>query len=381
MPILARSDRTVTCSPCLPAPRPGALRRPRRARRRGAACEAGHRRINAGVHGFEAGHRTDASQRRSADRRAESGDAGNLGDIPAAETIPPPRRRGFHRRGRDFPQNRPPRFRGYLVDESLAGRGAGVPMVAMQQVWPRFIPAVDHLEAYEHVPRPHGTDRPWVMLCMVTSVDGAVSVQGRSAPLGGPTDWAVLTALRGRADAIVVGAGTARSEDYGPPSVAPEVCERRLARGQQAAPLLAVVSAAGELDPAARLFGGTERVRLYLAGAAPKSRRQALAAVAEVRTVGDREADPAAITADLAAEGRSLILLEGGPRLNAGFADADLIDEFCITRSPLLAPGGPGMIEGAEPGAGLSLHLDRLLTADGMTFARYLRRREPHESA
>jgi len=76
-------------------------------------------------------------------------------------------------------------------------------MVAMQQVWPRFIPAVDHLEVYEQAPRPHSSDRPWVMLCMITSVDGSVSVQGRSAPLGGPVDWAVLTALRGCADAIV----------------------------------------------------------------------------------------------------------------------------------------------------------------------------------
>ncbi len=254
-------------------------------------------------------------------------------------------------------------------------------MVAMQQLWPRSIPAVDHLDVYEHAPRPHSSGRPWVMLCMITSVDGSVSVQGRSAPLGGPVDWAVLTALRGCADAIVVGAGTARSEDYGPPSVEPEVRERRLARGQEAVPLLAVVSRRGELDPAARLFGGPERVRLYLAGSVPAGRRETLAEVADVRTAGDRTADAATIIADLAAEGRSLVLLEGGPRLNACFAAAGLIDEFCVTRSPLLAPGGPGMIEGAAPQAGHPLQLDRLLVADGMTFARYLRRRDPHESA
>ncbi len=254
-------------------------------------------------------------------------------------------------------------------------------MVAMQQVWPRFVPAVDHFEVYEQASRPHSPERPWVMLCMITSVDGSVSVQGRSGPLGGPVDWAVLSALRGCADAIVVGAGTARSEDYGPPSVTAEVRERRLARGQEAVPLLAVVSGRGDLDPAARLFAGPERVRLYLAAAAPASRRESLAGVADVRTAGDRTAEAAAIIADLAAGGRSLILLEGGPRLNAAFAAADLIDEFCITRSPLLAPGGPGMIEGAAPGAGRGVQLDRLLVADGMTFARYLRRRDPHKSA
>ena len=107
-------------------------------------------------------------------------------------------------------------------------------MVAMQQVWPGFDPAVDHLEVYEQAQRPRSAEEPWVMLCMITSLDGSVSVQGRSAPLGGPVDWAVLSALRGCADAIVVGAGTARSEDYGPPSLAAEVRERRLARGQEA---------------------------------------------------------------------------------------------------------------------------------------------------
>ncbi len=247
-------------------------------------------------------------------------------------------------------------------------------MVSMQQVWPQPRPAVDHLEVYEQAPRPHSPERPWVMLCMITAVDGAVSVQGRSGALGGPADWAVLSTLRGCADAIVVGAGTARNEDYGPPCLGAQVQERRRRRGQEALPLLAVVSASGDLDPTARLFGGDRRPRLYLATAAAAPRREALAEVADVRTAGAGMVEPAAVVADLAGEGRSLILLEGGPRLNAHFARADLIDELCVTRSPLLAGGGPGLLEGEPPAAPLGLHLDRLLVADGMVFARYLRR-------
>ena len=254
-------------------------------------------------------------------------------------------------------------------------------MVAMQQVWPRFRPAVDHLEVYEQAGRPDSPERPWVMLCMITTVDGSVSVQGRSGPLGGPADWAVLSALRGCADAIVVGAGTARTEDYGTPSLPPDVRERRLGRGQEPLPLLAVVSARGALDPAARLFAGPERPRIYLAGAVPPERRSALRAVADVRTAGGTAVEAAAVVADLAAEGRTLVLLEGGPRLNASFASADLIDEFCITRSPLLAPGGPGLLDGDPLPAAHDLRLDRLLVADGMVFARYLRPRPDHGSA
>ena len=260
-------------------------------------------------------------------------------------------------------------------------------MVAMQQVWPNFDPAVDHLEVYER--RRAKGPRPWVVLCMVTSVDGSVSVQGRSAPLGGPVDWAVLSALRGCADAIVVGAGTARSEDYGPPAPPEEVQERRLARGQRALPLMAVVSGSGNLDPEARLFSGPERVWLYLGGGVPEGRRQALGAVADLRLPDDSVAaaavdgdtvDVGAVCDDLGAAGLNLILLEGGPRLNACFVAADLVDELCITRSPLLAPGGPGMITTEPTPAPRELRLERLLVADGMTFARYLRHREPHKS-
>lgn len=251
-------------------------------------------------------------------------------------------------------------------------------MVSMQQVWPEPGRQVDHLDVYEGAQRPHSPERPWVMLCMIATVDGAVTVQGRSGPLGGPADWAALTALRGCADAIVVGAGTARTEDYGPPTVAGDVRERRRRRGQRPEPLLAVVSARGDLDPAARLFGGPEPTRLYLAAAAAPDRRRSLESVADVRTAGDSSVAASAVVEDLAAEGRSLILLEGGPRLNDSFAAADLIDEFCITRSPLLATGGPGIIDGDPLPAALDIHLDRLLVADGMVFARYLRRRGPH---
>ena len=254
-------------------------------------------------------------------------------------------------------------------------------MVSMQQVWPEPSRPVDHLDVYEEAPRPHSPERPWVILCMIATVDGAVTVKGRSGPLGGPADWAVLTGLRGCADAIVVGAGTARTEDYGPPTVAADVRERRRQRGQRPEPLLAVVSARGDLDPSARLFSGPEPTRLYLAAGAAPQRRRSLESVADVRTAGESSVEASAVVEDLAAEGRSLILLEGGPRLNNSFAAADLIDEFCITRSPLLATGGPGILEGDPLPAALDVHLDRLLVADGMVFARFLRRRRPHVPA
>ncbi|MEL7156403.1 MAG: dihydrofolate reductase family protein, partial [Actinomycetota bacterium] len=56
--------------------------------------------------------------------------------------------------------------------------------------------------------------RPWVLTNMIASADGATAVDGLSGQLGGPADFAVFTALRATADAIVVGASTVREERY-----------------------------------------------------------------------------------------------------------------------------------------------------------------------
>ena len=65
-------------------------------------------------------------------------------------------------------------------------------------------------------PRRPPTGRPWVLVNMVASIDGATAVDGRSGGLGGPGDKAVFHALRAVADVILVGAGTVRAEHYGP---------------------------------------------------------------------------------------------------------------------------------------------------------------------
>src|SRR5688572_19671427 len=57
---------------------------------------------------------------------------------------------------------------------------------------------------------------PHLRAGFVASVDGTIAVDGVSEPLGSPADKAVFRALRAVSDAVIVGAGTARAEDYGP---------------------------------------------------------------------------------------------------------------------------------------------------------------------
>src|SRR3954452_15153851 len=79
-------------------------------------------------------------------------------------------------------------------------------------------------------------DRPFVRINMISSLDGAIAVNGRSGLLGGPGDRQVFHALRSLADVILVGAGTARAEGYGPARIDPDAQERRRARGQHPVP-------------------------------------------------------------------------------------------------------------------------------------------------
>ncbi len=71
----------------------------------------------------------------------------------------------------------------------------------------------DHLRSLYGYP--DRLDRPWIRTNFVSSIDGAVTVDGVSAGLGTPADKRVFAVLRELADVVVVGAGTVRSENYG----------------------------------------------------------------------------------------------------------------------------------------------------------------------
>ena len=84
----------------------------------------------------------------------------------------------------------------------------------MRQLFPESIDAIEPLDVYRDLPVVEG--RPAVRLNMISSVDGATAVEGRSGGLGGPADRKVFAALRSLADVVLVAAGTVRAEHYGP---------------------------------------------------------------------------------------------------------------------------------------------------------------------
>jgi riboflavin biosynthesis pyrimidine reductase len=252
--------------------------------------------------------------------------------------------------------------------------------------------AVGALAALYAYPEPAG--RPWLRANMVASADGAAAADGRSGGLSGAADRQVFSVLRSLADVILVGAGTARAERYRP--VRLDEAWPRLRAGRTPTPPIAVVTRALDLEPGEGLLASapdTARTLVLTTEAAPPGRVAAVGAGAEVIVAGEQTVTAAAAAAALGARGHRRILVEGGPGLLAQITAAGLLDELCLTYSPVLAGGSAGRILAGAGGAGAAqsgpardsaaagpqavgatcLELAHVLEDEGYLLCRYLR--------
>lgn len=210
----------------------------------------------------------------------------------------------------------------------------------------------------------------------VSAVDGAAQAGGRSAGLQTPGDNRVFAALRDLADVVLAGAGTVVAEGYRPVRVSERRRAVRRNLGLSDAVPIAVTSRNLRLDPTSALFAAAPagaRTIVLTCDAAPADRRAALAEVADVVSCGEDDAQPALVRAALHERGLRRVLSEGGPTAFAALAAAPgIVDELCLSLSPLLAGPGPGRITaGAQWGAARDLELRGLLEEDGALFLRY----------
>ncbi|MGN6326279.1 pyrimidine reductase family protein [Pseudolysinimonas sp.] len=215
----------------------------------------------------------------------------------------------------------------------------------------------------------------WLRMNFVTSLDGAGTRDGRSGGLGGDADRRVFELLRRWADVVLVGAGTVRSEGYGGMRVDDDAAAWRTAHGFAAQPVLALVSARLDLDPASDVFA-TAPVRpiVYTVAGADPARREALAAVADVVAVGAADLDPAAVRADLVGRGLRRIHSEGGPGVFGSFLAAGVVDELCLTLAPTLEAGDAERIARSDRPAPTGMRLEGILrSADDELLLRYRR--------
>jgi riboflavin biosynthesis pyrimidine reductase len=216
-------------------------------------------------------------------------------------------------------------------------------------------------------------DRPWLRANMISSVDGASALSGRSGGLGGPADRMVFTVLRSLADVILVGAGTVRAEHYGP--VPPDGVWAGLRAGKAPTPPIAVVSNSLDLDGCPRLLGSSPPTILITTATAPIDRVAALDGRARIIRAGHDQVNVGEAVTALADLGYRQIVAEGGPKLLGQLAEAGLVDELCLTISPVLAGGTAGRVVASsdEKAATTSLRLAHILADNGFLMTRYVR--------
>ncbi|MFB2582925.1 pyrimidine reductase family protein [Herbiconiux sp. P15] len=239
----------------------------------------------------------------------------------------------------------------------------------------RELRSSDLRELYAPEPR----DVPRLRVNFVQSLDGSATVQGLSGGLGGPADKLVFDTLRGLADVVLVGAGTARAEGYGALTVSDEHVAHRRSLGLPDHPAMALVSGRLDLDPASALFAAAPRRPLvFTSRSAPAEARSRLSEVADVIDAGDEHVDPAAVVRHLHTRGLLQTLCEGGPSLFGDLIAADLVDELCLTISPVLEGGsGPRIARApgdrADPSMPLGFELAHALASGSLLLTRWLR--------
>lgn len=205
---------------------------------------------------------------------------------------------------------------------------------------------------------------PGVRANMIFSADGAAAFAGRAGPLSCPTDQQLLRILRGFADVVLVGAGTARAENYGPV---------RLTDAQRAAPPpIAVITRTGELP--ARLFSEPDQPPIMVTCARSAARHDPGHDPCPVLVAGEDSVDLTRAVALLRAQGMDRILCEGGPTLLDELVEADAVAEICVTLAPKLAGSQPvGTRRPARLPVPLEMRLEHVLTCDDYVFLKYRR--------
>src|ERR1700761_3192332 len=133
----------------------------------------------------------------------------------------------------------------------------------------------------------------WLRANFVSSADGAAYVDGRSGGLSSDGDKRIFGVLRVLADVVLVGAGTARVEEYKPARRRPAL-EDDLRAGRPPTVPIAVVSRKLDLDFTAPLFTGAPpdaRTIVITCAGSPDDQRAAAALVADVIVAGDTAVD------------------------------------------------------------------------------------------
>ncbi len=229
-----------------------------------------------------------------------------------------------------------------------------------------------------------GLARPRLYANFVSSVDGVVALPGVGESGGvvsgnSEPDRFVMGLLRAVADAVLIGAGTFRAgagDHWHPetafPSARDAFAELRQRLGLRPQPILVVVTASGDIDPAQPALGDC----LLVTTAQGEARlRGHLPSGARIMVSNEGRFGGRPLLGILRAEGLQCILTEGGPSLVGQLLAEGLLDELFLTISPRLFGRQPAderksLVDGVDL-SGRSLELLSLRRHGSHLFLRY----------
>ncbi len=203
------------------------------------------------------------------------------------------------------------------------------------------------------------TGLPWVIAKWAMSWDGKIATRsGDSQWISNEASRAIVHQLRGRMDAILVGAETARRDDplltarpTGPrtatrvvlDSIASLRTDAQMVRTVGEVPLLILAGPDAPANNVARLRAAGVEVCVLGAVADSVSVPATAKDLKQIRPVEPREA-----LAELGRRGMTNVLVEGGAGILGAFADLDLIDEVQVFIGSKLIGGqaAPGPLSG-----------------------------------
>lgn len=183
--------------------------------------------------------------------------------------------------------------------------------------------------------------RPYVLINMVSSADGKVVIEGTEQGIGSKVDQRLMRELRVNADMVINGATTLRASGSSP-RLGDEALEKlRIDRGLPRSPLGATISRSGDL-PLDKIFftAGDFDTVVFLSESAPVDRRAAIAATGR-RVVDLPEGREIEEMLRVMREELSVrvLLVEGGPTLNAQLFEIGAVDELFLTLGPVVVGG------------------------------------------
>jgi riboflavin-specific deaminase-like protein len=212
-------------------------------------------------------------------------------------------------------------------------------------------------------------DRPYLVLNMVSSLDGKATIDWRTKGLSTELDRQLFHRLRTQADAIMVGAGTIRAERYGRMAKSDELRDARVEEGLEPDPLAVVISARLDLPADLPLLNEPAQ-RVVIATGSDASLPDSAAEVIYERTGDDLQLLLARLREQ---HGVRSIVCEGGPTLNTYLFAAGLVDELWLTLNPKVAGGAAALtiVAGKELVEPAELEPVSVAEGDGDLFTRW----------